>query len=141
MSCSHTFIVEHNTKIVATYGLFPLNNSSVEIRKMYASPSIRGKGLGKWMVNHLIEIARKNDYDEVELESASQLKEAIGLYQKFGFIEKDFENCISDIIVMTEKDATKCLNFAKDNWYYLKISLSVDLELFKSIEEKLKISS
>ncbi|MEM9546763.1 MAG: GNAT family N-acetyltransferase [Bacteroidota bacterium] len=85
-------VVEYANKVVATYGLMPLNNKVVEIRKMYALPSVRGKGLGRWMVNHLLEIAKHNGYKQVELETASPLVEAIGLYQKMGFIEKDFEN-------------------------------------------------
>jgi len=85
-------VIESVDGIVATYGLFPLDDKSVEIRKMYAHPSVRGHGLGKWMVNHLLEIARHNRYEEVELETASPLKEAIGLYKKLGFIEKEFEN-------------------------------------------------
>ncbi len=85
-------VIESNDKIIATYALYPLNEKSVEIRKMYAHPSVRGKGLGKWMVNHLVEIAKHNGFQEVELETATPLKEAIGLYLKMGFIEKDFEH-------------------------------------------------
>lgn len=84
-------ILQHN-EIVATYGLHPLNTRSIEIRKMYASPSVRGLGLGTWMLTHLIELAKHNGYSEVELETASSLVEAIELYKKFGFQEKLFEN-------------------------------------------------
>ena len=85
-------VIESTEGIVATYGLFPMDEKTVEIRKMYAHPSARGKGLGRWMVNHLLEIAKHNGYKEVELETASPLVEAIGLYQKLGFVEKNFEN-------------------------------------------------
>ena len=85
-------VIEEGNSIVATYGLYPIDAETVEIRKMYAHPSSRGKGLGVWMVNHLIEIAKHNGYRIIELETASPLKEAIGLYKKLGFIEKDFEN-------------------------------------------------
>jgi len=85
-------VIENAEGIVATYGLTPLNGEAVEIRKMYALPQVRGKGLGSWMVNHLLEIAKHNGYKIVELETASSLIEAIGLYQKIGFVEKNFEN-------------------------------------------------
>lgn len=85
-------VIEDESGIVATYGLYPLDDDSVEIRKMYAHSKVRGKGLGKWMVNHLIDISKHNGYKEVELETASPLQEAIALYQKIGFIEKDFEH-------------------------------------------------
>jgi putative acetyltransferase len=85
-------VIEKDNTIVATYGLYHLDSDTAEIRKMYATPSTRGKGLGKWMVSHLIEIAKHNGYLIVELETASPLKEAIGLYKNMGFIEKYSEN-------------------------------------------------
>ena len=85
-------VVETEGRIVSTYALYPIAEDVVEIRKMYARPEIRGRGLGKWMVNHLLEIARHNGYATVELETASALIEAIGLYKKLGFVEKDFEH-------------------------------------------------
>lgn len=85
-------VIEYKSKIVATYGLYPLSTNAVEIRKMYAYSDFRGKGLGKWMVNHLIEIAKLNGFKVIELETASVLKEALVLYKKMGFLEKEFEN-------------------------------------------------
>ncbi|MFT4535369.1 MAG: putative acetyltransferase [Saprospiraceae bacterium] len=85
-------IIEDGSKIVATFALHPISNTSAEIRKMYALPESRGRGLGKWMVGYLLQIAKENGIDEVELETASPLVEAISLYQKLGFQEKAFEN-------------------------------------------------
>ena len=85
-------VIEDAKGIVATYGLLPLSDTAVEIRKMYALPRIRGNGLGRWMVNHLLEIAKYNGYKVAELETASPLIEAISLYQKLGFVENNFEN-------------------------------------------------
>ncbi|MFT6334792.1 MAG: putative acetyltransferase [Saprospiraceae bacterium] len=85
-------IIEDGSKIVATFALSPLSNKCAEIRKMYALPEARGKGLGRWMVEYLLQIAKENNYSEVELETASSLKEALNLYQKSGFEEKVFEN-------------------------------------------------
>ena len=85
-------IIEDGSKIVATFALYPLSDESIEIRKMYALPESRGKGLGRWMVEYLLQIAEENGYNEVELETASSLTEAIHLYQNIGFAEKPFEN-------------------------------------------------
>jgi ribosomal protein S18 acetylase RimI-like enzyme len=35
----------------------------------------------------MIEAAEQKDYEQIVLETASVLKEAVGLYKKFGFIE------------------------------------------------------
>lgn len=85
-------IIEDGSKIVATFALYPISKKCAEIRKMYASPESRGRGLGKWMVGYLLQIAEENGFEEVELETASSLVEAIGLYQKIGFEEKSSEN-------------------------------------------------
>ena len=74
-------------RYVGTFGLYQLSETTCEIRKMYLLPEARGKGLGKWMVNTLLEKAKELGYQKVELETASVLKEAIGLYKKIGFQE------------------------------------------------------
>jgi len=77
---------------VGTFGLFPLNEKSAEIRKMYLLPEARGKGIGKWMVNFLIEKAKELNFQKLELETASVLLEAMELYKKFGFKEVKSSN-------------------------------------------------
>jgi putative acetyltransferase len=85
-------VIELGSKIVATFALSPLSDECAELRKMYATKKVRGKGLGKWMVKYIIQIAKENGFSEIELETASSLREAIILYEKMGFIEKQFEN-------------------------------------------------
>lgn len=77
---------------VGTFGLYPLNAKSIEIRKMYLLPSARGNGIGKWMVNFLVDKAKELKYEKVELETASVLVEAIALYKKLGFKEVTASN-------------------------------------------------
>ena len=74
-------------RYVGTFGLFQLSETTCEIRKMYLLPEARGNGLGKWMVNTLLEKAKELGYKKVELETASVLTEANGLYRKIGFTE------------------------------------------------------
>jgi len=85
-------VISSDSKIIGTYAFLPLTKSCGELRKMYVLPEGRGKGLGSWMTNHVIEMAKENGYEEVELETASQMKEAIGLYLKLGFKEIQFQN-------------------------------------------------
>ncbi|OUR95116.1 GNAT family N-acetyltransferase [Flavobacteriales bacterium 34_180_T64] len=60
-----------------------------ELQKMYFSPKIRGKGLGKQLFLKCIEAARNLGYETCYLESASQLKAAIHIYESFGFQHLD----------------------------------------------------
>ena len=79
-------------RYVGTFGLYQLSATTCEIRKMYLLQEARGNGLGKWMVNILLEKAKELGYQKVELETASVLKEAIGLYEKVGFKEMTASN-------------------------------------------------
>ena len=60
-----------------------------ELQKMYYSPSIRGTGLGKIMIEKCLVIARELGYKKCYLESASQLKAAIHIYEDYGFEHLD----------------------------------------------------
>jgi putative acetyltransferase len=79
-------VVENeNGTIVGTIGLYPLNETTIELRKMYLHPSIRGQGLGKKLLERIIKRARELGYLRVYLETASVLKPAVHLYESAGF--------------------------------------------------------
>jgi putative acetyltransferase len=78
---------DENGKIIATVGLYKIDDETCELRKMYLDKNQRGKGLGKFLLEHALKRARELGYKKVVLETASVLKEAIGLYEKYGFIK------------------------------------------------------
>lgn len=71
--------------LLGTIGLYPLDAETIELRKMYFAPSLRGRGVGKLMLERMIEKARALGFKRIYLETASILKEAVGLYEKYGF--------------------------------------------------------
>ena len=73
--------------IVGCGGLYPLDETVVELRKMYFRPAIRGQGLGRRLLDDLIAEARRRHFERIELETASNLTAAIALYQRAGFVE------------------------------------------------------
>ena len=56
-----------------------------EIQRMYVPPSMRGKGIGREIVNRLIEDARSIGYHQLKLESLEFLEAAHKLYRSVGF--------------------------------------------------------
>lgn len=80
-------VIEVESVIVATVGLHRVDENTCELRKMYSLPSQRGKGLGKRILEFALSKAKELGYSRVVLETASPLKEAIGLYRKYGFRE------------------------------------------------------
>ncbi len=84
---SFEVIVDSSDHIVGGYGLYPLSKEAVELRKMYFTANIRGKGLGKWVLQRAVGKSRELGFKRVELETASVLVEACHLYEKFGFVK------------------------------------------------------
>jgi putative acetyltransferase len=78
---------EKNGSIIGAYGLYPIDQEICELRKMYLHRSYRGKGWGKFLLEHALSQARKLHFKRVTLETASVLKEAISLYRSYGFVE------------------------------------------------------
>jgi N-acetylglutamate synthase-like GNAT family acetyltransferase len=92
-------------ELLGTVGLYPINDETIELRKMYFSPKIRGQGFGKKTLQRMIEKARELSYRKIYLETAVILKEAVHLYEKFGFQPTD------------EKHTPRC-----DAAYFLKLN-------------------
>ncbi|MFP7492277.1 GNAT family N-acetyltransferase [Terribacillus saccharophilus] len=63
-----------------------------EIRMLSVDPDIRGEGIGAALVNHCLEVSKKESH--IGLHTASFMKKAISLYVNKGFVrlpEKDLE--------------------------------------------------
>lgn len=82
------FVVAKDTHILGGAGIKPLKHyqgNICELQKMYFAPEVRGKGFGKQMIVTCLEAAKNFGYESCYLESASQLKAAIHIYELFGF--------------------------------------------------------
>lgn len=56
-----------------------------ELKKMYFLPSVRGRGMGIKMVDHLLDAAKNLGYKTCYLETLDRMSEAKALYAKMGF--------------------------------------------------------
>ena len=82
------FVAEFNGHIVGGGGVFPtegLPADTCELVKMYLLPEVRGKGLGKSIIEQCLDRARLFGYRNIYLESMPELKLALKVYEKFGF--------------------------------------------------------
>ena len=81
------WVVEQNSTIVGTAAYQPIDRRQnvVEIRKMYLLPEVRGQGLGKYLLQQLEKAIVIKDYQEILIETASVLKEAVILYESNGY--------------------------------------------------------
>lgn len=74
-------------EMAATVGIRRIDTDTCELRKMYMLPHLRGRGLGRRLLEYALGKAAELEYRRVTLETASPLKEAIALYLKYGFTE------------------------------------------------------
>ena len=79
------YVLEDDGKIIGTYGLYPMESGSCELRKMYLRKAYRGRGIGRSMLRQAVAKAEEMGFDEITLETATALVEAIELYKSFGF--------------------------------------------------------
>lgn len=85
---SEYWVALHNDVIAGCCGIYPtdgLPEGCVELVKFYVSKSLRGKGIGNLLMNKSIESAKKLGYNQLYLETFSELSQAVSLYQKVGF--------------------------------------------------------
>jgi putative acetyltransferase len=82
------FVIDADGKVLGGGGVKPLQNFEseiCEIQKMYFSPEVRGKGFGKLLFETCLQAAKDLGYKQCYIESASQLKAAIHIYESYGF--------------------------------------------------------
>lgn len=77
--------------LLGTAGLYPIDEETVELRKMYFVPEIRGRGYGRQLLSDMVQIARELGFKRITLETIAPLKEAIHLYERFGFVSYEIE--------------------------------------------------
>jgi putative acetyltransferase len=81
-------VVDGEGQVVGSAGLRPYKNQNgqVELRKMYLKPSVRGRGLGRMLLERMLRKARELGFEEIWLETTSRFQDAIRLYESYGFV-------------------------------------------------------
>jgi putative acetyltransferase len=82
----YIFIALDDNVVVGTAGLSKKNDLEYELVKMTVDPAFRGKGIGKILLKHCLETAKKLQAEKVSLFSNSKLKTALKLYEQVGFM-------------------------------------------------------
>ncbi len=81
----HIFMAYASAEAVGCVALIPMQNGVYELSKMAVSPHLRGRGLGRRLLQHAIEQARSIGAKSLFLGSNTRLKNAVHLYESVGF--------------------------------------------------------
>ena len=64
-----------------------LSQDICEMKRLYVRDKYRGLGIGKTLINMLIDEARKLNYSYMRLDTLATMKDAQSLYLSFGFYD------------------------------------------------------
>ncbi|WP_192869532.1 GNAT family N-acetyltransferase [Lentibacillus sediminis] len=88
------YTLEVNNETVGVYVLMPVSAGVIEIMNIAVAEKEQGKGLGKQLLAHAIEQARKQGFKQVQIGTGNSSIGQLALYQKCGFritkIERGF---------------------------------------------------
>ncbi len=79
------FLIRENGAPAGCGGLELPGTGYAEVKRMYVRPQFRGLGLGRLMLNHLIDYAQRQGIGLLRLETGIHQRAAIGLYERMGF--------------------------------------------------------
>ena len=82
------FVAEWNGEVVGGGGIYPspgLPEGICELVKMYLLKKVKGKGLGRLLIQKCLDEAKAKGFEKIYIETMPELKQALNTYEKFGF--------------------------------------------------------
>ncbi len=80
------WVFEHDD-CVDGYGIMSIAAGEAHILNLCVRPEVRRHGLGRKILNYLVDLARRHDADTVLLEVRPSNRAAVSLYHQLGFNE------------------------------------------------------
>lgn len=91
---SEIYIAELKSKIVGVYVLYPVNDTTVEIKNIAVEESYQRNGIGKLMLAHAAQTSKNKNFNRIIIGTGNSSIGQLYLYQQQGFeifdIKKNF---------------------------------------------------
>lgn len=81
------YIARWNGNAAGCSGVRRWSQGICELKRMFVLESYRGKGIGRGLLEHCVEAARRIGYRKMRLDTLYYMEEATKLYKSYGFTE------------------------------------------------------
>ena len=88
---------EDSSKILGLVSMQKKSEDTAELNRLSVRSEARGLGIGRKLVEALIEESRKSGFKKVYLETSDPQKAAVRLYERIGF--KNIGNATTDLYI------------------------------------------
>jgi ribosomal protein S18 acetylase RimI-like enzyme len=78
-------IGRHDGSPCACVALRMIDAECCEMKRLYVQPAKRGLGIGRHLVERILEEARARGYRRMRLDTLATMRSAVALYRSFGF--------------------------------------------------------
>ncbi len=93
-------VARSNAALAGTVALRPLGEGICEMKRLFVREPYRGQGLGRRLVDHVIQEARTIGYERMRLDTLASMTEAVTLYKSAGFqvIDAYYHNPLPNVV-------------------------------------------
>ena len=98
-------IAKENNYVAGCVGIRNIGNKICEMKRLFVNDNYKGRGIGKILVEKIIEEAKLKQYELMRLDTINTMETALNIYYKIGFyeIEPYYNNPHEGIVYLEKK--------------------------------------
>ena len=83
------WILEEGDRIAGSVAIVKRTEEEAQLRWLLLEPEIRGRGIGRWLVEVALDFCRISGYESIFLWTVDTLYIAANLYRSVGFVQRE----------------------------------------------------
>ena len=90
---------------IALQSLADKEEGVCEMKRLYVRPAFRKLGIGRLLVNKILEVAKEKGFKKMKLDTLKKLEAAIDLYNSYGFTATQpyYQNPLGGVVYMEKE--------------------------------------